>query len=130
MVGRALLCPDRCTMDFDEAVSTHTTWKRKLRDSIAKHDGSLRPAEVSVDHKCLLGQWIYGEGASYFSLPEYTKLKYEHARFHLVASELVKKANSGESVDVEIAPCSSSEFSTASAAVVIAIMAMKKRLSA
>lgn len=115
-------------MDFDEAVATHTKWKRKLRQDLAKHDGSLRPAEVSLDHKCVLGRWIYGEGVTYSSLPEYTRLKYEHARFHMVAAELVKKAMAGESTDAETAPCSSSEFSTSSAAIVIAIMAMKKHV--
>ena len=116
-------------MDFDEAVSTHSKWKRRLRHYVAKHDGSLRPAEVSLDHKCVLGQWIYSEGATYSSFPEFTRLKYEHARFHGVAAELVKKANAGESVSGQMAPCSNSAFSTASAAIVIAIVAMKKRLS-
>ena len=116
-------------MDFDGAVGAHTKWKRKLRHYVNKHDGSLRPTDVSLDHKCVLGQWIYGEGATYSSLPEYTKLKYEHARFHAVAADVVKKANSGESVSAEMAPCSISAFSTASAAIVIAIMAMKKLLS-
>jgi methyl-accepting chemotaxis protein len=116
-------------MDFDEAIGTHSKWKRRLRQSLAKRDGSLHPAQISLDHKCVLGEWIYSEGAQYTALPEYTKLKYEHSRFHMVAAEVVKKANSGEDVDGEMAPCSNSEFSTASSAVVIAIMAMKKRLS-
>jgi methyl-accepting chemotaxis protein len=116
-------------MDLDEAIATHSKWKHKLRQSLAKHDGSLRPSEVSLDHKCVLGQWIYGEGASHSSLPEYAKLKYEHARFHLIAAEIVKKANSGKSIDAEIAPCSNSEFSTSSSAIVIVLMAMKKQLS-
>lgn len=116
-------------MDFDEAIGTHSKWKRKLRHALAKHDGSLSPAEISLDHKCALGEWIYSDGARYSALPEYTKLKYEHARFHWVAAEIVKKANSGEPIDAEMEPCSNSEFSTASAAIVIALMAMKQRLS-
>ncbi len=116
-------------MDFEEAIGTHSKWKRKLRQSLAKRDASLDPAQVSLDHKCVLGEWIYGDGAKFSSLPEYTRLKYEHSRFHLAAAEVVKKANSGEHVDGEMRPCSNSEFSTASSAVVIAIMAMKKRLS-
>jgi len=116
-------------MDFDEAVSVHTKWKRKLRYYVAKRDGSLRPGDVSLDHKCVLGQWIYAEGAAYSSMPEYTKLKYEHARFHMVAAELVRKANAGEFVSAETGPCSNSDFSTSSSAVVIAIMALKKKLS-
>ena len=56
-------------MDFDHAVAIHSKWKLKMRRSLAKHDGSLSPAEVSLDQECVLGQWIYGEGASYASLP-------------------------------------------------------------
>jgi hypothetical protein len=121
--------PTGALMDFDEAVTLHSKWKRKLRASLAKHDGSMRVAEVSLDHKCVLGKWIYSEGASHSELPEYTKLKYEHARFHMVAAELLKRANTGESVDREMAACADSEFSKSSAAVVIAIMAIKARLS-
>lgn len=116
-------------MDFDEAVGNHTKWKRKLRHYVAKHDGSLRPADVSVDHKCVLGHWIYGEGRKYSSFPEFTKLKYEHARFHMIAAEIVKKANAGEWISAEMEPCSNSEFSISSAAIVGALVAMKKRLS-
>lgn len=115
-------------MDFDEAVCTHSKWKRKLRHCLANHDCSLSPTDVSLDDKCVLGQWIYSEGATYSSLPEYTKLKYEHTRFHMVAAELVRKANAGDSVDAEMEPCANSEFSTSSAAIVMALMAMKKRL--
>jgi hypothetical protein len=114
-------------MDFDEAIGIHSRWKHRLRTSLAKHDFSLNPAEVSLDYKCELGQWIYSAGARYSDFPEFTKLKFEHARFHLVAAELVRKANSGVSIEAEIAPCSNSEFSLASAAVVIALRAMKKR---
>jgi len=116
-------------MDFDEAVGLHSKWKRKLRQALAIHDGSLRPAEVTVDNKCVLGSWIYGEGAAHSALPEYKKLKYEHARFHGVAADLVKRANAGEAVDAEMEPCSTSEFSTASSATILAMMEMKKRLS-
>jgi len=116
-------------MDFDQAVGSHSKWKRKLRDALAKRDRSLRPAEVRLDDQCVLGQWIYGQGARNSGLPEFTKLKYEHARFHQVAAELVERANAGESVDAEIEPCSNSGFSTASAAIVIALAALKEKLS-
>jgi hypothetical protein len=116
-------------MDFNEAIDTHSKWKRKLRRSLEQRDISLHPDEVSLDGNCFLGRWIYGEGACHSSLPEYKKLKFEHARFHVVASELVRKANSGDSVSEQTAPCANSEFSMSSSAVVIAILAIKKRLS-
>jgi hypothetical protein len=115
-------------MDFDEAIGTHSKWKRKLRHYLEEQDGSLHPNEVSIDDNCFLGRWIYGEGARHSSLPEYTKLKYVHTRVHAVASHLVRKANSGESVSEQAAPCANSDFSTSSSALVIAILAIKKRL--
>jgi hypothetical protein len=116
-------------MEFDDAIAAHTQWKHKIRRSLAKDPTSLNPADVSVDHNCSLGMWIYGEGANYRGLPEYVKLKYEHARFHLVTAELVKRAHAGESIDAEMAPCASSEFSASSSAVIMAIVTMKKSLS-
>jgi methyl-accepting chemotaxis protein len=115
-------------MDFDQAVSAHSNWKRQFRLHLKKHDGSLSLGDASLDYKCDLGQWIHGEGASYSSLPEYTKLKYEHARFHTLVADVIRKASSGDSVAALLEPCSNSEFSAASSAVVLAIMAMKKRV--
>ena len=116
-------------MDFDEIIGIHSKWKRKLRQTLAKHDHSLRPSDILTDHKCVLGQWIYSEGTRHSALPEYTKLKYEHAHVHTVAAELVTRANLGESIDAELEPCCNSGFSAASAAIVMALMALKKRLS-
>jgi len=115
-------------MDFDEAVDAHSKWKRMLRQTLAKRDHSLRPSEVGLDHKCVLGQWIYSEGARHSALPEFTKLKYEHARFHQAAAEITRRANAGDSIEAEIEPCANSEFSMASAAMILAIIAMKERL--
>ncbi|HME36050.1 MAG TPA: CZB domain-containing protein [Candidatus Sulfotelmatobacter sp.] len=116
-------------MNFDEAIGIHSRWKHRLRTSLANHDLSLRPAEVRLDYKCVLGQWIYGAGARFSALPEFAKLKYDHTRFHMVAADLVKRAHLGENIEAEVAPCSNSEFSLASAAVVIGLMSMKNRLS-
>jgi hypothetical protein len=116
-------------MDFDEAISVHSKFKRKLRRYLEQQDGSLHPDEVNLDNNCFLGRWIYGEGARYGSLPEFMKLKYEHARFHSLAAELVRKSNCGQCVDEQAAPCANTEFSTSSSAVVIALVAIRKKMS-
>ncbi len=43
-------------MDFDQAIAAHGEWKRKLSDYLSKPDGSLKPAAVSTDNNCPLGQ--------------------------------------------------------------------------
>lgn len=116
-------------MDFDEAIAIHSKWKRKLRQYLANHDRSLNPAEVGHDDRCTLGKWIYSEGAAYSAMPEYVKLRFEHARFHAIAAELVRKANAGQAMSSHLDPCAGSEFSKASSAIVRALTEMKKRVS-
>lgn len=112
-------------MNFDEAIIAHSAWKIRLSKYIRNPDGSLNVADVCVDNKCLLGQWIYGEGARYSHLPQYEVLRNEHARFHFAAGEVVKKAHKGESMVEETALGAESEFASASSAVVKAILEMK-----
>jgi hypothetical protein len=86
-------------------------------------------ADVSLDNKCSLGTWIYCEGPNYRGLPEYVKLKYEHARFSSGSRGTSQAANAGESIDMEMVPCSNTEFSASSSAVIHAIVTMKKSLA-
>lgn len=113
-------------MDFDQAVVAHGAWKNKLVEYLKKHDGSLKPAELTVDNKCPLGQWIHGEGMKYSKLPEFATLSAEHARFHKAVAEVVRHADEGKSINAETALGGKSEFSSASTAVVLAIVSMKK----
>ena len=116
-------------MDFDEAIGKHSKLKRKLRRYLEQQDSSIIPTRSPSTIIVFWEAGFTAEGARYASLPEFRKLKYEHTRFHVVAADLVRKANSGESVSEQTAPCANSEFSLASSAVVIAILAIKKRLS-
>lgn len=116
------------TMDFDDAIKAHSAWKMKLAAYLRKPDGSLKSVDVQVDHKCTLGQWIYGEGAKFANLPEFAELKKEHARFHKAAAEIIDKADSGADTSEDTALGSKSEFGSASSKVVTAIMSMKKKM--
>ena len=60
------------------------------------------------------------------SLPDYTILKKEHAKFHKCAASIIIDADAGKSVTQEVALGSGSEFSKAAHNVVGAIMNMKK----
>jgi Chemoreceptor zinc-binding domain len=118
---------EQAAMNFDDAITAHTQWKMKLSAYIAHPDNSLNASTVSADNHCALGQWIVGDGAKFAKLPEYAKLRTEHTRFHKAASEVVRKASSGQKVAEEVALGSHSEFASASNAVVSAIMAMKAK---
>jgi methyl-accepting chemotaxis protein len=115
-------------MNFDEAIVAHSQWKMKLASYVSKPDHSLRASEVGSDDKCALGVWLHGEGKKYSSLPEFPKLVSDHAHFHQAASNVIRKADSGQRVTEDIALGANSEFATASSAVVLALMAMKAKV--
>jgi hypothetical protein len=113
-------------MDFDQAIAAHSAWKAKLKTYFKNPDHSLKTAELEVDNKCALGQWIHGEGVRFSSSVAYGTLKKEHARFHKAAGALVRKADSGQPVAEELALGAASEFSKATQAVVNAIVDIRK----
>jgi hypothetical protein len=119
------LAIERYPMNFDQAISAHSDWKRKLSRYLQKPDGSLKPVDIAPDNECELGKWIASEGVKFSTLKEFNSLKAEHARFHKAAAEIVVRADRGDKITEEIALCSTSEFGNASSAVVQAIMHMK-----
>jgi len=117
----------RVSMSFDDAVVSHSEWKKKLSAYVSNPDQSLLIEEIAANNRCKLGRWIRGEGRRYSDFPEFPKLIAEHNRFHLAAADIVRRADLGQDVSAEFALGVGSEFSLASSAVVLAIMDMKKR---
>ena len=117
-------------MDFDHAIAAHSAWKTKLAAYLKKPDHSLNAAQIALDTACDLGKWIAGEGKQFSGLPEFAKVKADHARFHKVAAQVVERANAGEQLLEEVSLGAKSEFASASNAVVRSIMALKSKVGA
>lgn len=115
-------------MDFDEAIKAHGAWKLKLASYLKKPDGSIKATEIQPDTNCVLGKWIHGDGTKWSQFPEYATLKEEHARFHRAAADIIRKADSGQNTSEETALGSKSEFSSASTAIVRAIMVIRQKV--
>ena len=116
--------------DFDKAVRAHSDWKMKLGAYIRRPDQTLRAVEVARDDLCELGCWIHGPGRDLAGSSEYTRLKSAHADFHRAAADIVRRADAGEAVSEDIALSATSPYSHASANVVQAITAMKRKSAA
>jgi methyl-accepting chemotaxis protein len=115
-------------MDFDHAIASHSSWKSKLANYLKHPDHSMKAAEVALDDKCELGKWIAGEGKQFTKLPEFAGLKSDHSRFHQVAADVIRRADSGQNVSEEVVLGGKSEFLSASTAVVRSIMARKSKV--
>jgi len=116
-------------MDLDDAIKAHSSWKMKLARYLENPDGSLKAQEIEPDNRCELGKWIHGSVSELGHHAEYQTLKSEHAKFHLAAAGVVKRAHQGTPVTEEIAVGAGSDFGVASQKVVGAILGMKRRIS-
>ena len=115
-------------MNFDDAIQAHAAWKIKLAVYLKKADGTIKPAEIGVDNKCPLGQWLHSDAKKFSSLPAYQTLMTEHARFHRAAGKVVEQANAGQQLSAEATLGGNSEFATASLNVVKAIKNLKGKV--
>ncbi|HEY4364253.1 MAG TPA: CZB domain-containing protein [Bryobacteraceae bacterium] len=113
-------------MDFNAAIRAHSAWKQKLADYLRKPDQSIDVAKLGQDDQCDLGRWIQAEAKSHALDAAFVELKKEHASFHRVAADVVRRANAGQKVSEEVALCGKSPFATASAHVVMAITKLKQ----
>ena len=112
-------------MDFDGAIEAHVNWKMKLRAYIDRKEGGLVAADVEKDNKCALGQWIYGEGAKFSTLAEFSSLKEDHGRFHKCAAEVVRTVDAGDKEKASKMIESGSDYIAVSHKVVGAIRQMR-----
>jgi hypothetical protein len=115
-------------VNFEEAMRCHLRWKMRLAVYLFNPDHSLKASEIASPHECELGKWIFAEGEKYSNIPEFAALVSSHASFHKAASDVVRKADSGQNVAEDILMGANSEFGLTSAAVVRSIMAMKSKL--
>lgn len=110
-----------------KALLSHTTWKNRLTAAI--RDGSLPDvATVRSDKHCDLGKWIYGEGKSLETLPEFQELKSQHEHFHQMAGNVVDFIECGLRAKAE-ADLRTGSFADATTKVVIAIAALRGKVS-
>ncbi len=116
-------------MNFDEAISAHTAWKSKLSTYLVKPDKSIDYKKLALDNQCDVGKWIHAELAKYAGNEAFQELKKEHANFHKAASDVVKRADTGEKVTSELVLGGNSAYATCSNNVVRALLRMKRETS-
>jgi len=89
--------------DFRAAITAHIDWKMKLSKYLVKPDGSLDHSKVCLDNACMLGKWIYGDGANHKSMhPQiFESLRQSHAKFHQTAGKIIELINKNQTQQAE-----------------------------
>lgn len=100
-------------MNILEAINAHVSWKFRLKRYIEDtSDETLDPAEVARDDCCALGQWLKAEEGRFAAKPLYRQVVEDHAEFHRIAAEVVRRHRAGDSsgarnmLEAEYARCS------------------------
>ncbi|MGB9197092.1 MAG: bacteriohemerythrin [Terriglobales bacterium] len=113
-------------MNFDQAAISHIEWKERLVRCLHEPDTHLDAAQLAADDQCPLGQWLHQEREQYSSYPEYATLAQHHTRFHQIVGGLVRGVRVGLSVRPETLLGADTDFGKTSAAVLTALMSLKR----
>lgn len=113
-------------LTLERAFAAHQQWKAKLQESVSERT-TLDVSTIRRDDCCDLGKWLHSDArAAYGHKPEFKSLLAKHASFHLVASVVAGIINTKQYDEATAMLQDYSLFSTASADVGMAIMALKK----
>jgi hypothetical protein len=115
-------------MNFYDALNAHLAWKLRLRDYIDGKQGEyLEPEHVGCDDGCELGRWIRSQYPLMRQVPEFRRVREQHADFHRCAAEVVQAVNAGDLEGAEYAL--QNEYAHLSALVVKSITKLNRSLS-
>ena len=113
---------------LDQAIAVHNLWKARLHNAI-QGSAFINESTIRDDKACDLGKWIHGDESTPFRLmSEFINLESKHARFHLIAAEVVSLVHKGETTKA-LKELDFGQYAKASAEVVQAIEALKEKLT-
>ena len=113
-------------MNFDQAAISHIQWKERLLRYLNEGDTNLDAAQLAAENECPLGRWIHEKRGQYSTYPQYATLEQHHRKFHQILGGLVRGVRAGLALRPETWLGADTEFGKTSAAVLAAIMSLKR----
>lgn len=81
------------TIDFDEAIRLHNTWRRQFMNAFAQ--GSYADMPLSGHRACELAAALARASGPLTGLPQFQALLAAHDRFHAIANEIIDLSSNG-----------------------------------
>jgi methyl-accepting chemotaxis protein len=121
----SLTYKEEISMDLDQAIQAHSSWKIKFRTAITKQE-TMDAATISKDNCCDLGKWLHGDGKLEFgALASHADCVAKHAMFHTEAGKVATLINAKRYSDAQRMIDADTPYAKASLAVAGAIMQLK-----
>lgn len=113
-------------MDLNQAIEKHAEWKLKFRSAISKKE-NMDAGSISRDNCCELGKWLHSEGKIKFgSLKSHSACVSKHATFHVEAGKIAQAINARKFSEAEAMLNAGTPYASASSAVGVAVLQLKK----
>ncbi|HXA48352.1 MAG TPA: CZB domain-containing protein [Burkholderiaceae bacterium] len=113
-------------MNLAEAVLKDQELKAKFLAAIASK-GQLDAAVIGKSDRCVLGNWLHGDGErKYPFLKSFKPCVEAHAAFHVQAAKVARQINGGEYADAEALLADNSAYAKALSTLALATLALKK----
>lgn len=118
----------RSEIDISECIAAHMKWKGRLQSYLdGTSEEKLDPMVICRDDQCALGKWIHGPAVNHFGGDEgFNKLRSDHAQFHFVAGNVVKKVQENDRAGADA--LMKSDYSQASREVIHDLTELNKHL--
>jgi methyl-accepting chemotaxis protein len=113
-------------VNLDDAAAKHAEWKVKLRTAISSGD-NLDVRSIGADNCCDLGRWLSADAKRLLgSSPALDDCARKHTAFHREAGRVAEAINAKRMDDATAMIGPGTPYTTASTAVAVAIMRLKK----
>ncbi|MFI3157690.1 MAG: methyl-accepting chemotaxis protein [Methylococcaceae bacterium] len=117
---------EEISMGLDAALHKHAEWKVKFRTAMSHHE-KLDVATISKDNCCDFGKWLHGDTKLQLGhLDSFSECISKHAAFHVEAGKVARAINENRHQEAHTMLSTESGFISASSAVGVAIMRLKK----
>ncbi len=117
---------EEINVGLDVALHKHAEWKVKFRTAMSHHE-KLDVATISKDNCCDFGKWLHGDTKLHLGhLDSFSECLSKHAAFHVEAGKVARAINENRHQEANTMLNTESGFISASSAVGIAIMRLKK----
>jgi hypothetical protein len=106
---------------FDQAISAHAQWKRRLNEAIDSGSSEWTVSEVRADDRCEFGKWLNTLCDLEKSSDSCLHLRSLHTEFHHAASEVLELALAGKKDDARAAMSPGNRFNQTSTELVLTL---------
>lgn len=111
---------------LERAIAAHAKWKYRLMEAIDTGQSEWRIETVRTDDECEFGKWLGNLPLSLRLSSDVQQVRELHGEFHMLASNVLELALSGQREEAAAAIAMGSRFAAVSSQLTMAVLHWKE----